>query len=262
MTHTCKMSCEEYTSVNYSLVLLWFSWVTLLHMGTQVPHLFAKERQPLSSVCPHLPSAQEIFERQSLIDQHCIQHTSSNHLGQSRQPLPSDVDWMIQVLTLELSVLGGVGWRVYQPLTSRPARIPQADPPGNACAYRFSLFEQEDQVWALERWSFRAPSAATSIRCLLSHSHYTTIQLRLTASSALSDSLKWDLLPQGICPSLIPHTLDLHSSTIPKVALTPHSPTQTPPLQTPVHLTPLLGCGSGSTMRGHSLLKWTRLPLR
>ena len=209
-----------------------------VYVFAEKPHLErAIKHQSLKPNCPDLPKAQAIFARQKSLKERCALLSSGESDQDSRVRLPLHIDWVVHSLALELSAAGGVGWRVYKPLISGPAQLPQADPPHEACAYRFSLFERGGEVWALERWSSPPPAVSTSIRYSLSHRRYTTLSVRLSASHALSDPRHWELTPQGVCPALLPQSLD---ST--------------------AQLTSLIGCGIGAAMLGQSTLQWRRLP--
>jgi hypothetical protein len=226
--------------VSRSLLSLGLLSILQCLVGTWDACVFAEKPRPEKSIkpsCPELPNAQAIFARQKSLKERCALLSSGEIDQSSRVRLPLHVDWVVHSLALELSAAGGVGWRVYKPLTSGPAQIPQVDPPLEACAYRFSLFERRGEVWALERWSLSSPTVSTSIRHSLSHRYYTTLSVRLSASNTLSDPQHWELTPQGICPALLPQPLDATAQ-----------------------LTSLIGCGSGATMLGQSALQWRRLP--
>ena len=216
------------------------------------------------STCPPLLSPAEITSHQQHLEARCT--LISTGRGDQR-PITlntSHVEWIIQVLALELSVNGGVGWRIYQPLTVAPTRLPHFAPPRHTCAYHTSLFERDGRVWALERWSVRPPSTSTSSRYSLSHPHYTTSRVLLSASAALSNTRRWELTPEGVCPSLLspplPQPLNTSLSEGHHKAQTTHTYSLTRSIQTTIQSKPLLGCGSGAPKRGRSFLNWTHLP--
>lgn len=219
--------------------------------------------------CPKLPNAREIEVHQRLLETRCASSlTDAPHHIQSKDistsSVPPKIEWIIQVLTLELSVNGGVGWRLYRPLSVGPTRLPQAAPPPEACEYHFSLFERRGRVWALERWTSRPPSSTTPRSHSLSHPKYTTSRLLLSISAEVSNASRWEITPQGVVPSLLPAPLIAHHNARSYVNpdQTHPTPTHSPTLslQSTAQLTPLLGCGSGAAARDHSSLTWSRHP--
>ena len=215
-----------------------------------------------TSPCPPLLSPSEITSRQRHLETQCALRSTKKEGQQSNSMNTSHIEWIIQVFALELSVNGGSGWRLYQPLKAAPSVLPHFAPPHHACAYHFSFFERDGRVWALERWSIRPPSTSASRRSSLSHPHYATARVLLSSTATLSNTRRWELIPEGICPSLLPAP-----SPQPSSLSGGHRNTQmthryplTHAIQTTIQSKPLLGCGSGAPKRGHSLLMWTRLP--
>ena len=249
--------------MNVRLQTLWITYTVIIQAMGAPRQISAQE--PRLDPCPKLPSAREIEVRQRLLETRCtLSRTDAAVPVISKHIAPPHIEWVIQVLALELSVKGGLGWRLYRPLNISPARLPQAAPPQEACDYHFSLFERKGRVWALERWTSRPPSSPTPRSHSLSHPQYATSRLLLSISAGLSDASRWEITPRGVSPSLLTTPLTHPHNTLSNANLkkthTTSNYTSALPLQPTAQLTPLLGCGRGAAAGDLSSLHWSRRP--
>ena len=162
----------------------------------------------------------------------CSDHIKdSSGLHQHRGDLRLKHQWIIDRQLIALSKQGGRGWRWYRPLQTNPSYLPWISRPKEACAHRVDLFSKEGQVWALERWSFRAPRHKEERSISLSHPSYEVRALNIVINKEVAQDKQWILLPSRGCPSLLK-------------ASTPESG--------------LLACGMGIRSKRPPTLEWQR----
>ena len=194
--------------------------------------------------CPPLPTSDELLKRLARLEKLCSARGQVVSVAQQVQSDPrqeSDPEWEVETLALEVTERGGVGWRIYRPLSPRPTRLPQRTELTNACAASLELVTRGDQVWAIERWVIASPMRGDSVVFNLSHPRYATSSLRLWVDERLSAPERWRWELSGVCPSLLPAT---------------SSSPSTPTVYQSNHHTSLLACGRGARPDRRSALIW------
>ena len=196
--------------------------------------------------CPTLPTSEELLKRLERLERLCGarargQVMSAAQRVQINPRQESDPEWEVKTLALEVTERGGVGWRIYRPLSPHPTRLPQRTELTNACAASLELVTRGDQVWAIERWMIASPMRGDSVIFNLSHPQYATSSLRLWVDEKLSAPERWRWEFSGVCPSLLPATASMHS---------------TAPVYQPNQRTSLLACGRGAGPGRRSALIW------